>query len=521
MLGWVAHAFRKRIQCSIVQYHSNFSYTRTSNYLRPIRFDSLVTLCVEPLLNEHEIPNIHTWIRLLGTLQITLFQFYSLTHHLITSLIHTLSCTQYPILVSERWADNMRSLLNYCFRGGGAGGGAAAATVENVNEVCMPGRWYNAALTAQRSAFEYAEANGCLISEGRLYCGGGSGDFLNYITAKAFPSDSARATRYAVRKGELDSIAPGCHRPLGRVLVLIASWGSGIGLFSPCLPALVDYFEVIYCIDMAGMGLSSRWVPSTSVNEYWIEQGKMFTAAFRHLGVLDSRFKLARTRVLGVHSMGNQFVLRWFMNGGVQAELPFHMVTLISPVGNLDNQFRHAETGNFTRVEQRLLNFGRWCSGRHSSAPLRLFRWLPKSIAFRLIDEFLSQVLTENGLSQEIVNYLMQIMRAPCYSNHFVYSVYNNDNLFLEQGIEQLMNCLKIPVVIMYGLNDLNHTGGAFRKSFVEQMETSVGVYRVCNARHLPFYDNVPEFTAQFMKAFCKAMEWNRDQKEMCVRSLI
>ncbi len=389
----------------------------------------------------------------------------------------------------------------------------------NVNEICMPGRWYPAALESQRAVFAHAEDNGVAISEGRLQCGD---EFLNYVTATPIVGGSARSKRMAARVHELEVCVPGCHRPLGRVLVMMASWGGGIGLFARVLPALMDHFEVIYCIDFPGMGLSSRWAPDSGLSSVQIvnEYGRLFSLGFDSLASRDNRFKFARTRVLAVHSMGTQFIMRWIVNGGMAASTSFHMLTLISPLGVPSMKVILPLEETLNRREKIMLRTARFYQ-RSSITPQSLFRSVSQRIARPLFERIIFPLFTVQRMPPEMVDYLFLLTRAPCNADRLIYRVLMAEDSFdFRYCVEQLVERVKIPVALLFGDDDFVDFKPA-ADEILREMSGACIVHQIEETRHVPFFENVADFANEFVDAFRNGMLWNSEQKEMRARPMV
>lgn len=422
----------------------------------------------------------------------------------------------------------------------------------DLRDICFPGTWFEEALEAQRKVFSYSETNGVSISEGRLSIGI-QGHFVNYIVAKGSSGTEALDLRLAVRTGMKNNsyvppqsavrggrrlggevlYRPGTTavegRPLGRVLVLLASWGTGIGTFSQCLPALVDHFEAVYCLDLPGMGLSSRWYPdnaSDDVSPIAIDVATEFdnalAFALNQLAELDATYKIARTRVLAAHSLSCGIAARAVVkvNSSQVDQYPIHVLVWLSPIGiprtniNISSSSLHeGNVADLSRPGRAMRKIHAFCV-RKGFTPQLLLRLWRRSKMYTVFHDLMRTHFTSRHMPEDMFRYLFILNRVPRGiprgGERLIYDIFFNAE---EDGqVADVLEGAKgvLPVVRIYGERDIAAAYG-FTTSDAgsESIDSDGRIVRIIDdSKHFSFVENVPEFSREFIESFREAMQW-------------
>lgn len=379
------------------------------------------------------------------------------------------------------------------------------------HEVCFQGTWYSDALNAQRLLFAEAENQGVSISEDRI----GTGEnFVNIVTATAAPGEANRKLRRAARTGpiyeQLETMyRPGTvaieGRPVGRVLVLLAGAGSGIGLFAYILPALVDYYEAIWCVDLPGFGLSARWAPTPG--SVLLDYAYQLRTVMVELERQEPLFRTARTRVLAAHSTAAVIAVEYLRR---YSETRFHVLTLISPIGIPPAAWVPPRNEELTRAGRVLLRLSRFCARRKITPQTVLRSFLRKRAAYRFFSNALASHLTMFEAPELVTHYLFLLNIAPCPAERSVYELLANGEF--EDTIKDLEEIRKkTPINFIVGDEDFV----PYQVSSAVQQSLNTGAYmRVVNhTAHLPFLENIPQFAHEFITTFREAVLWMNEHE--------
>ncbi len=180
-------------------------------------------------------------------------------------------------------------------------------------------KWRSAAELHLRVLLKDAESNGVEIAHGNLNLP--RGGHLRYFSASAAAGQNctmrqggeSSATGFDANSGSLcknKHMAP--FSTTERVAVLLPGWAGGIGMYACALPYLVRDFDVVYCIDLPGMGLSRR-DPFSGMGAAISQSTRFFStrleAGIAALHRRDVRFAQARHRVLGANSFGGNIAV--------------------------------------------------------------------------------------------------------------------------------------------------------------------------------------------------------------------
>jgi len=423
-------------------------------------------------------------------------------------------------------------------------------------------------MDGQRALFEHAQRNGVDIREGRLEYGH-EGEYLNYIVATARPGAEWRKLRDVARGASgrpkfhsdaandndinINNDAENGNGPT-RIGVMLPGWGSGVSLYTYILPAIVDSFREIYCVDLPGMGLSSRPAfpsisdgPDASVAYFCAVLNSAFGNLFAQEVVVgeepigdddDGAFGQGHSnvgrregtkRVLIAHSMGAFISCRWLLQ---DTNNTFDSFVMISPAGIPvpPDQCEDADCGvdvheddvvKFAQKKKSDSNTGYtyssrdipaisgplarvidWC-WRREITPQSILRIIPNSIAFFACRKYLQWRSPDLAENSQLLNYLYAVSRQNNASGETALCTLFYPGLWAKQPLINLVRNISIPTVFIYGDKDLMDSNDGIKAAAkMVHVKTSVKVLK--NSSHCPFIDNVPGFSEELISALQK-----------------
>lgn len=291
--------------------------------------------------------------------------------------------------------------------------------------------------------------------------------------------------------------------PLGRVIVLLPGWGAGIAVFAALLPALVDQFEVVYCIDLPGMGLSTR--PAfPRMYDGIAASVAFFTNAIKsglhELSISDARFRTARTRTLVAHSFSAIIAVECMLSDPSR----FHTLTLLSPLGMPRHNGRDRTVRDIPGIHRKYTRLAdaMW---RRGVTPMSLVRRLPERTGRAVCRCLIIPCVPRIDDGNTLFDYVYHLARAPSSAERGMCTLMY-PGAWARIPLVDRLPLLDVPVSFFYGDSDRVYVENA--ELVAADMEVYTDVVVVPHASHFAFVENAKGLADEMLRSFGDAVIW-------------
>jgi len=285
-----------------------------------------------------------------------------------------------------------------------------------------------------------------------------------------------------------------CGNPEGERLVLYHGFGGSSVMFYKILKALAkDY--LIYCVDMLGMGLSSRPSFQCTSTEETI---KFFTESLEAWRVAMKMDKF----VMGGHSFGGYMACHY----AVRFSSHVSKLILLSPLGftKANTEYNLIESGGdglgFFQRQIHGLKYNFFKEKKTLSSLVDKYNWI---LSYFVRKNVARRFKMDKSHADILYDFLLHTYRLPDSAQRALHYVIN-PNIVAYDPLEDYVDHLeqeKIPVIVLYGDGDWMNCAGA--KRVAKKKKSGFKLDFIKEAGHQLMMENAEELAGKIIQ-FCQ-----------------